>query len=286
MIKIQKSRDIFPTYPICFPHPPHHPPTKGRKVHSLSSDYKYGCCPELLSLRTPPSSWFPGASLFGPLERIPLCQVLPRVQLNLGLNAGNVRKEWNSRGLPHPPGTTAPPVCEEGSLPQRPGFHGLLLPSFLPTLWDCLRPGVWVNGGKKRENKENWEALLTVSDVRHACPFPLFLETELKGFFRDSLSALGAHFQVWDYSEFRPGEYRRWKYGKLTTGLVVLQILVFPTLPAAVYCLESSKSRSVHSLQVLELRLPGEAGWSVLTPSYMEPKPETTFCGKPRWVYQ
>lgn len=111
---------------------------------------------------------------------------------------------------------------------------------------------------KTRKHKENWGALRT--SLILGVPFLIPSWDRTKAFLLGhSLSALGAHFQVWGCSEFKPGEYHWQKYGKLT-GLVVLQILVFPTLPATVDCLESSRSCFVRSLQVLELHLPGQAG--------------------------
>lgn len=68
------------------------------------------------------------------------------------------------------------------------------------------------------------------------------------------------------------------KNGKLTASLVVLWILVFfPNVPPTIYFSESSNSHSKHSVQVLQLYSVGKTGWSVLTPSYLEPEPGLLF---------
>lgn len=58
--------------------------------------------------------------------------------------------------------------------------------------------------------------------------------------------------------------------GKLTASLVVLQILVFPNLPATIYFSESSNSCSMHSVQVYKSGIPERDGGHVITPPHLE----------------
>lgn len=74
------------------------------------------------------------------------------------------------------------------------------------------------------------------------------------------------------------GEYCRKKIGRLTAGLVVLQILVFfSNVPTNIDFSESSDSCSMYSVQVLQLYSVGETGWSALTPFYPELEPKDFF---------
>ena len=67
--------------------------------------------------------------------------------------------------------------------------------------------------------------------------------------------------------------------GRLTTGSVVLQLLVFffSNVPTNIDFSESSDRCSVYSIQVLQLYSVGETGWSALTPFYPEPEPKDFF---------
>lgn len=107
-----------------------HPPTKKKKVHSQSSDCKYSCIPELLSLC---ELHLLSGSLVLPLlvlcieiwgfgyptqahtshECACICRQVSQV---MGRLEGEVR-QW---AFPHPltPGTTASPVNADRSLPQ------------------------------------------------------------------------------------------------------------------------------------------------------------------------
>lgn len=256
----------------------------------MSLDCRYGCFPDVISLWTSTAFWFPGASMlvlwgetwgFGypTLPSIPTA-----VPVFLEPNDGGARKKWSSEGSPYPSGTTAAPICEKGSLPQRLGFCGLLTFISGPTRRLLVARGV--RKQRRQGNIKKTTGLYPLS-LTLGIPFLILSWDRTKGLLPGlSLSAFGAHFQVWGCSEFKPGEYHMWKYGRLNTGLVVLQILVIPTLPATVHSLESLHSCSVHSLQVLELRLPGEAGWGMPTPADLEPKPKTTLSEKLNWVCQ
>lgn len=85
--------------------------------------------------------------------------------------------------------------------------------------------------------------------------FSLFLPTPVLGF-RLSCAQTGGHC-------------RKKIMGRLTTGSVVLQLLVFfffSNVPANIDFSESSDSCSMYSVQVLQLYSVGETGWSALTP--------------------
>lgn len=230
----------------------------------------FPCEPQLLSGFLGLPCWFseekPGALV------TPLCQVFP--QLCLYFWSQMMGEQERSEAVRVHPTllTTAAPICEEGSLPH-----------FWSDQEIVCGPGCEkTEKTRKHKTKGLYPLSLTLG-----IPFLILSWDRTKGLLPGlSLSAFGAHFQVWSCSEFKPGEYHMWKYGRLNTGLVVLQILVIPTLPATVHGLESLHSCTVHSLQVLELRLPGEAGWGMPTPADLEPKPKATLSEKLNWVCQ
>lgn len=240
----------------------------------------FPCEPQLLSGFLGLPCWFskekPGVLV------TPLCQVFP--QLCLYFWSQMMGEQERSETVGAHPNLLGPQLLQSVRKGPRDWASVGFSPSFLLRPGDCLWPGVWEN----REDKETKKTKgLYPLSLTLGIPFLILSWDRTKGLLPGlSLSAFDAHFQVWGCSEFKPGEYHMWKYGKLNTGLVVLQILVIPTLSATVHGLESLHICSVHSLQVLELHLPGEAGWGMPTPAVLEPKPKTTLSDKLNWVCQ
>lgn len=111
--------------PIIFPAPP---PTKKKKGSFSEFRLQVQLRPwALIPLWAPPTFWFPGTSLVGSLDRNLRLWLsysgthFPRMCLHLGSQVmGRLEGEVRQWAFPHPltPGTTAPPVNEDRSLPQ------------------------------------------------------------------------------------------------------------------------------------------------------------------------
>ena len=135
----------------------------------------------------------------------------------------------------------------------------------------------WGQWPERREEKKEKECVASLQALGGPFPAPpagtrrfllgfsLFLPTPVLGF-RLTCAQTGGHC-------------RKKIMGRLTTGSVVLQLLVFffSNVPTNIDFSESSDRCSVYSIQVLQLYSVGETGWSALTPFYPEPEPKDFF---------
>ena len=177
---------------IIFP-APHQKRKRKKKVHSQSSDYKYSCFSELVSLcelhLLSGSLGLPVLILRKEVRlRLPYSAThFPRFGLHLGGQVmGRLEREVRRRAsCPlNTPGAPASQVCEGRSLSQSSGPCGLPLPSLLPAChswwpgewteeWSVLPLSAIKSSLSSSFLRQNWRTA-SMTLPAHWCPLPGF----------------------------------------------------------------------------------------------------------------